>query len=164
VLQAYGEAVPCVNAVRNEINKLRKTSLLSDVVLTTPNDNTAPKPYFPRRFPLGTWNVTKCVEGPKDSYVGPIYFDTDAWQMVEEWALDEHGFYTAPTGRFVRDSGYGAHHASVYDPKTSRWVDSYTTLGCLNLWYNHPDWLTGISWLRDKFKSDTNKVILEVEE
>jgi len=127
-LLAFGEEISITNDIRNELNRRRPKPGIADVVLTEPDDKTMPVPYMPRPFPKGSWNITKIAhhDNPSDHYLNPFFIGTDAWQLVEEWDVDpKTGFYVQPTGRFVRDAGYGVHWP---DPEYTT-----TTLGCLRV-------------------------------
>jgi len=124
ILEAFGRRVLVDCNVRNELNRRRVTHLRKDVVRTEPDDGTKPEPYMPRQFPLGMWRITGIIPhpDPKDRYLNPYFIATSAHQLVETWSLDAEGGYDKPTGRFVRDAGYGIH-----------WPDpafTTTTLGC----------------------------------
>jgi hypothetical protein len=126
-LSAFDRQIEVSNVVRNELNGRRKLGLKPDVVLTEPDDGTKPKPYMPRGFPEGSWKITGIVphNDPKDHYLNPYFIATNAHTLVEEWGLDASGGYDKPTGRFVRDAGYGIHWP---DPQYST-----TTLGCIRV-------------------------------
>ena len=115
----------CWCKVRNELNGLRPLSGRSDVVRTETKTGADGVPHMPRPFPLGSWRVERIIPHPdkvKDSYLYPFFIATNAWQIVDEWELDERGYYRRPSGRTVPDYGYGIHFSS-----------SYTTLGCLRI-------------------------------
>lgn len=114
-LTVLDHAFHAVSDVRNELNKRRLLHLARDVVFTMPSPG---KPYMPRPFPKGMWNVTR-PEPRSDEYKAPWYIPTDAWQWVDIWELDDKGGYNAPTGAKMKDYGYGLHAST-----------SPTTLGC----------------------------------
>lgn len=111
--------------VRNELNGQRPRNGAGDVVYTTNADGSDGVPYMPRPFPIGNWNITGIVPHLTKAdeikgYLYPYYISTDAWQMVDEWDLDQKGRYLKPSGRKVKDYAYGLH-----------WPEfSQTTLGC----------------------------------
>jgi hypothetical protein len=111
-------------AVTNKV-RIRSKDNREDVVRTMPGG----VPYMPVGFPRGTWKVTG-IRPKSDPYTAPYFIATDARNMVPEWGLDVDGSYGSPTGRLVRDEGYGIHHST-----------SSTTLGCLKI-DNKSDLLT----------------------
>ena len=104
--------VSCV--VRNEENGWRK---LDEVVYTIPDR----LPYQPRTFPTGVWKIGR-PKRETDPYLAPYFIPTNAAQDVETWELTPEGAYHQPTGRMVRDSGYGLHFST-----------SNTTIGCIKI-------------------------------
>ncbi len=110
---------PIRNDVRNAKNGTRSLTKAEDVVFTTPNAGGGHFPFMPVGFPSGLCRIM-FVKLSRDPYTAPYYMGTDAEQDVEEWSLDPDGSYGNPTGRKVRDGGYGGHASS-----------SSTTLGCL---------------------------------
>ena len=124
---AFGKDIEVSNQVRNELNGRRSLHVAKDVVMTEPDDGTNPEPYMPRGFPVGSWKIQGIVPhtDPKDHYLNPYFIATNAAQLVEVWGLDANGGYDKPTGRFVRDAGYGIHWP---DPQYSM-----TTLGCIRV-------------------------------
>jgi len=126
-LEAFGKLIEVSNVVRNELNGWRKLGVKADVVFTEPDDGSRPEPYMPREFPDGSWKITNIIPhtDPKDKYLNPYFVATNAHLLVEVWGLDANGGYDKPTGRFVRDAGYGLHWP---DPKFS-----LTTLGCIRI-------------------------------
>lgn len=119
------KAIMVWSHVRNEINGKRPKKGMRDVVYTEKKDGSRGVPYMPRPFPLGSWNILGIVDHqtPNDQetgYLYPYFIRTDAWQMVDEWEIDQQGFYLRMTGRQVADYGYGLHWAEK----------SSTTLGC----------------------------------
>ena len=99
--------------VRNELNGLRKPV---EVVHTEPE----PHPYYPRRFPSGTWRVYR-PQSRATPYLSPFFIPTDAWQEVELWSV-KNGRYDKKTGATYKDAGYGLHFST-----------SGTTLGCIRI-------------------------------
>lgn len=110
-----GHLFRAVSDVRNEQNKQRLLHVAREVVYTMPAPG---KPYMPRPFPKGTWNVMR-PEMRTDEYKAPWFIPTDAWQWVDVWSLDSKGGYHLPTDDSVKDYGYGLHAST-----------SPTTLGC----------------------------------
>ena len=128
--------------VRNELNGQRKPD---EVVMTEPEEH----PYYPRRFPVGTWNVFRPL-ARSTPYLSPFFIPTDAWQMVDLWSVKD-GKYCKPTGAQYKDSGYGLHFST-----------SGTTLGCIRIGALHDlEWLVSeINKVLDKKEA----VVLEVSE
>lgn len=125
-LLAGEKKIQCWSEVKNELNHKRPSGPDdTNVFYTSPFPGEAAVPAMPRPFPIGEWKVTKIKAYPdwiKDAYTHPYYFGTDAWQWLDEWALDDGGRYLEPTGRKVRDTAYGFHYSV-----------SYTTLGCIRI-------------------------------
>lgn len=113
ILQCNSRSIPAWCKVRNELNGLRK---VDEVVFTEPVEH----PYYPRRFPSGTWNISR-PERRDNPYLFPFFIPTDAWQMVELWSVKD-GKYCKRTGAQYRDAGYGIHFST-----------SMTTLGCIRI-------------------------------
>jgi hypothetical protein len=121
-----------VFSIPTKVRTLRDgTRSMKEVVLSVPDG----KPYDPRPFPKGLWNITGVIwHGVKDGkenfdrkIYGPVKIVTDAWQMVNVWKLDENGNYLEETDELVKDSGYLLHYS-----------ESLTTLGCIRL-YSYDD-------------------------
>src|SRR6478752_8243885 len=111
---------PVSNEVRNAANKRRSLENPEDVVYTSPDLKVTPEPFMPSGFPVGQWWITEVL--PKSSdYLAPFFLATDAFKMVPSWSLSPAGDYDKPTGRLVRDAGYGLHFAK----------GTSTTLGCI---------------------------------
>lgn len=151
---AFGVELPMTNDVRNELpaaDRPLPDHPNNDIVYTEPDDGSDPAPYMPRHFPVGTWEITAIQEHPPtDNYLYPFYLATDAWQMVDEWLLID-GKYDRPSGRQVRDAGYGAHYPG----------DSPTTLGCLRVTTE-----ANIRWLAAQVRQEferKNRVFIQVE-
>ena len=111
---------PVSNDVRNAANKRRSLENPEDVVYTSPDDGSAPEPFMPSGFPVGDWFITAVLPRTSD-YLAPFFLATNAFKMVPSWNLSPAGDYDKPTGRLVRDSGYGLHFAK----------GTSTTLGCI---------------------------------
>lgn len=109
------------NNVRNEIDLYypRRLHEKGEVRKSIPSD----KPYMPRKFPLGKWEITaiEWIETYKfeKKEFGTVKIRTNASQKVKIWALDGQGGYDHETNEEVIDSGYLGHY--------SDWVN---TLGC----------------------------------
>lgn len=113
------------NNVRNEIDpkNVRRTGVASEVRYTVNADRSPGRPYMPRKFPKGTWEIT-AVEYQKDAKFdahdyGIVRIRTNAHQQVQLWSLDVNGGYDKPLNEFVDDFGYLFHYS-----------ESSTTLGC----------------------------------
>ncbi len=155
-LSAFGRQIEVSNMVRNLDNGRRSLHVSKDVVLTEPDDGTVAEPYMPQGFPAGSWKVQKIVPhtDPKDHYLNPYFIATNAHILVEAWSLDASGGYDKPTGRFVRDAGYGIHWP---DPKYSM-----TTLGCIRV-VNRDDLLWLVSQIQQAWQT-AEDVIFAVSE
>ena len=108
---------PASCRVRNEINGRRK---LDEVVYTVPITG-KPKPYHPRQFPSGIFEITG-IEYTNDSEYAPVKIKTTATREVFTWDLDVNGKYWEPTGKTQIDSCYWLH-----------FTNSPTTLGCIKI-------------------------------
>ena len=111
------------NTVRNELNGLRRLHEASEVRFTVNADRAPGKPYMPRKFPKGVWEIT-AVEYQKDEKFdlhdyGLVRIRTNAHQKVQLWSLGPDGGYDKPLQEFVEDFGYLFHYS-----------ESSTTLGC----------------------------------
>lgn len=117
---AFGRVLGVSCYVRNELNARRR---FDEVVWSTTADLKRGVPYYPREFPVGIWAVGR-PEKETDPYLAPYFIPTDAWQLVEQWAITERDkmVYLQPTGVMVRDYAYGIHCST-----------SPTTLGCLRV-------------------------------
>ena len=135
---AFGRSIPATCVVRNELNGWRKPNqVVRTIGQTIPND----KPYQPRPFPPGEWEITRVVDMGDDTEYWPEFIDTAAIQIVREWVL-KNDEYFAPAMRWITGRGYGIHHAR--HTKDGELVKSNTTLGCINI--ADPDdaeWLGG---------------------
>lgn len=131
-ITAYGKQILCMCQVRNELNGRRK----ADEIIYTMGDVRVP--YMPRTFPIGNWRLYHPL--PKeDQYMAPYFIPTDAWQNVEEWKV-ENGKYVGPTGRIVKDAGYGLHFST-----------SKTTFGCIRIMTR-----SDLIWLAKNIADDLN--------
>jgi hypothetical protein len=112
-LEAFGRVIPCLCDVRNEINGRRHDY---QVVYSIPDD----KPYQPRVFPVGVWQVAPPKE-KTDPYMAPWFIPTNAMQKLPVWELKDKKYFK-PTEQIIRDWGYGLHYST-----------SGTTLGCIKI-------------------------------
>ena len=114
VMVAFGKPTPFSCIVRNELNGLRK---MNEVVYSTNADGSKGVPYMPRQFPVGTW----ALEMPgvrSDPLLAPYFIPTTAWQLVDEWDVeqrDDGEWYTGKTGRQVKDYAYGIHCSTAHE-------------------------------------------------
>jgi hypothetical protein len=112
-LEAFGRVLPCLCDVRNEINGRRQAD---QVAYSMPDK----KPYQPRVFPVGLWQVSTPTE-KDDPYLAPWFIPTNACQKLPVWDL-KNGKYYKPTEEKINDWGYGLHYST-----------STTTLGCIKI-------------------------------
>ena len=114
------EKFPATCIVRNEINGKRSTN---QVIYTTPKTGHK-KPYYPRTFPSGIFEITQ-IEWLTDlndiEKFGPVKIRTTATREVFTWDLDFYGHYWEPTGMIQKDYAYHIHHTHKY----------HTTHGCI---------------------------------
>lgn len=111
------------NLVRNELNGLRRLHEASEVRYTVNADRSPGKPYMPRKFPKGVWEITG-TEYQKDKKFdlhdyGLVRIRTNAHQKVQLWSLGVDGGYDKPIQEFADDFGYLFHYS-----------ESNSTLGC----------------------------------
>ena len=104
-------------SVRNELNGRRKKD---QVVYTIPQSG-HPKPYYPRQFPSGIFDITEVTYTPDPTYA-PVKIKTSATREVFTWDLNQNGEYWKPTGKTQIDTAYWLHY-----------TDSSTTLGCIRI-------------------------------
>lgn len=104
--------------VRHELNGRRLLHNTADVVMTFPKVGER-RPYMPRQFPSGIFEITK-VEWTSDPVYEPVKIRTTATRRVFLWDLDYSGGYDRPTDETQIDSQYHIHY-----------TDSRTTLGCI---------------------------------
>lgn len=104
--------------VRHELNGRRLLHNTADVVMTFPKAGER-RPYMPRQFPSGIFEITK-VEWTDDPEYAPVKIRTTATRDVFVWDLDYSGGYDKPTEKVQTDSQYHIHY-----------TDSRTTLGCI---------------------------------
>ncbi len=108
---------PATCNVRNELNGKRP----KDQIKYTLPQSGKPKPYYPRQFPSGIFQITG-IEYTNDKTYAPVKIKTDATRKVFTWDLDTEGNYWKPTGRIQIDTCYWLH----YTPYK-------TTLGCIRI-------------------------------
>jgi len=139
--------------VRNELNGRRPKKGAPDICYTILETGKDGPPTMPRPFPIGTWKVTGFIRHdavgpdgkPLEPYLYPWFIATDANEELDEWALDERGFYKKKTGRKVESWAYGFHCSS-----------SLTTLGCIRIGS-----VADLRWLRDNVKIGDSVKITE---
>lgn len=139
-LEAFGRTISVSCDVRNEVDGRRHAD---QVVYSMPEN----KPYQPRQFPKGVWNVGRPV-ARNDPYKRPWFIPTDAFRVVNVWELKD-GKYAHITDEVTTDVGYGLHYS-----------ESGNTLGCLKI-TNESDLL----WLVDQICKSLDKgekITLEV--
>lgn len=145
------------SVVRNELNGTRPRAGSPDVCYSILRDGRLGPPTMPRPFPLGEWAVTGIIPHlaldehgrPLEPYLYPFFIATDAWQLVDEWALDAQGYYDSKTGRKIEDGAYGLHFSS-----------SYTTTGCARVGSE-----LDLRWLVDQIHPrlvDGERIVLKV--
>lgn len=126
-LEGFGRVIPISCLVRNELNGTRG---MTEVVYSENEDGSKGVPYMPRPFPVGTWTMYKAEQVFNNPSLGPWFFPTDAWQLVDEWSVID-GSYKEPTGRKVKDYGYGVHVS--YRLVNGELVAEVTSDGCLHI-------------------------------
>ena len=139
-LIGFERTMPATCSVRNHENGRRKPE---EVVKTMGQTRPWGKAYQPAPFPPGRWEVTRVAWVEKDGDDGaywPCFIDTDAWQELTVWDLDDRGRYLVPSDETIIGKGYGTHHARYLF--RGAWTRSNTTLGCINvLSPEHAQWL-----------------------
>ena len=108
---------PASCKVRQELNGQRKKD---QVVYTVPAAG-HPKPYYPRQFPSGIFEILS-IEKTDDPEYAPVKIKTNAIREVFTWDLNTKGDYWTPTGKTQVDTAYWLHY-----------TDSSTTLGCIRI-------------------------------
>ncbi len=111
-LWAFGRWLPVSCRVRNDRHAGVRAA--SEIVYTTNRDGSRGVPYMPQMFPVSPpegWPVSMPLARNQPDRA-PWYISTDAWQMVDEWIV-ENGLYVRPAGHGVEDWAYGAHF-SIY--------------------------------------------------
>ena len=140
-LDGFGKKIRANSIVRNEVNEWRRPwEIVRTFGSTEPNGLA----YQPRSFPKGIWEVTRVVMMADTTPYWPVYIDTDATQDLKVWEIKD-GFYHKATGQIVQGRGYGLHHARYQ--VSGQWLNSGTTLGCVNI--HEPD---DAMWLGEKIK------------
>lgn len=108
--------VGCWSKVRNELNGLRPRKGEHDTCISINADGSPGVPIMPRPFPAGNWKIIGIKEHPDPAenhgYLYPVFLLTDAVNEVDEWILDENGFYLRPSGRKVKDHFNGLHFST----------------------------------------------------
>ena len=127
--------------VRNEINKRR---LVNQVVYTIPDKT----PYYPRQFPIGTWEIYEATS-TKNPEMAPYIIRTNAFLMVDAWEV-KNGKYYKNLGIKVKDAGYHIHLLAMFR----------TTQGCIGV-QNLEDIVMIYKMVREAFERK-EKIILEV--
>lgn len=104
--------------VRNEINKRRNST---DIVKTYPSYSAETrKPYYPRKFPTGFWEVKSPIL-TNNPELAPVKIPTSAVRTVAVWDI-KNGQYNEIVGS-QNDGYYHLHWSKPYR----------TTLGCIRL-------------------------------
>jgi len=103
--------------VRNELNGKRAKN---EIIYTVPISG-KPKPYYPRAFPGGMFEIID-IEYTDDPQYKPVKIKTTATREVFTWDLNINGNYWKPTGKTQMDSAYWLHYTKYK-----------TTLGCIKI-------------------------------
>lgn len=143
-LQVNGTTYKATCKVRNEINGKRTNK---QIVYSLPVSGDA-KPYYPRRFPTGLWEVKKPI-WTDDPTFWPVKIPTNAVRPVMTWEIDGVK-YTKESGLFQNDSYYHIHYSK----------DSRTTLGCIRA--NSKEDVEAIAKLVEFYQNKNQQVYLEV--
>lgn len=130
--------------VRNELNGKRK----KDEVIYTIPETGKPKPYYPRAFPGGIFEITG-IEYTDDSEYAPVKIKTTVTRKVFTWDLDVDGDYWKPTGDTQIDTCYWLH-----------FTNSKTTLGCIRI--NNIEDALSLAQIMEPVLEHGDKVFLEV--
>lgn len=117
MLHCCGKTFHASCDVRNELNSRRNRR---EVVETYPINGDR-KPYYPRPFPTGLWEVKKPVWTDNVEF-WPVKIPTSATQIVPIWETDSFG-YDKISDEVQEDAFYHLHHAK----------NSKTTLGCIRI-------------------------------
>lgn len=132
-LEAFGKNINCTCIVRNDENKRRKGP--DDVLFERGGHivghDDGGRPYQPRRFPKGSWEITDVIWPELNSVYWPVILKTEANQPLQYWKLDNQGRYKEPAGDTFNGYGYWIHHARYRH--NGELIDSSTTYGCLNV-------------------------------
>jgi hypothetical protein len=146
------QKIDCWSQVRNELNGLRpnKKKTDGDVFFTYPGSVAS----MPRPFPSGTWRITGIVphkDKAKDPYLYPYFIATNAFQMLDEWELDDSGGYVKKTGKRIKDTAYGLHFST-----------SYWTQGCIRI-ADEKDLLFMVSRIKEEieFKRSISFMVID---
>lgn len=105
--------IPCSCNVRNEMNGKRS---MDEIVYTMPNH----KPYMPRIFPKGTWEVGMPEERDTPE-LAPYFIPTNAFQMLPVWNTQNNS-YVSESAELDKDMAYGIHYSEYKN-----------TLGCIKV-------------------------------
>ncbi len=135
---------PASCKVRNELNGRRKKN---EVKYTYPIIG-KPKPYYPRQFPSGIFEITG-IEYTNDAEYAPVKIKTTATRKVFTWDLDRDGNYWKPTGQIQEDSCYWLHYTG-----------SSTTLGCIRISDIHD--ALSLAHIIEPILENKDKIYLEV--
>ena len=135
---------PASCKVRNEINGQRKKN---QVKYTLPETGES-KPYYPRQFPSGIFEITEVMYTADPEYA-PVKIKTTATREVFTWDLDREGDYWQPTGKTQTDTCYWLHY-----------TDSSTTLGCIRI--GNPQDAMSLAAIIEAELKNGNKIMLEV--
>jgi len=140
---------PATCNVRHELNGQRKPN---QVIYTV---NKYSKPYYPRQFPSGVWEITAIEWPEKDSdryeKYGPVIIKTNATREVFLWYLDINGNYSSISSKTQTDTGYYIHHTHKY----------LTTHGCIR-GGDTEDQMIALSKLVEPSLNHHSRVFLEV--
>ena len=131
--------------VRTELNGRRKKN---QVQYTIPEKPSKPKPYYPRQFPSGIFEITEVMYTADPEY-SPVKIKTNAVREVFTWDLDREGNYWQPTGKTQIDTCYWLHY-----------TDSSTTLGCIRI--GSPQDAMSLAAIIEEELKNGNKIMLEV--
>lgn len=141
IVSPFGDDIEATCVVRNELNgrRMGPGNVLYELGGSpTSKNREGAKPYQPRPFPCGRWQIGEVVWEDDDSIYAPVFIRTNAHQMLNYWELDEDGHYLRKLTHKVGGEdvewrfdgkGYGIHHARFGSPP----IPSSTTLGCINI-------------------------------
>jgi hypothetical protein len=118
IMTAFGKSVPFTCFVRNEVNGLRA---MNEVVYSVKSDGSQGPAIMPRTFPVGTWEL-KMPAPRSNPLLAPYFIPTTAWQVLDEWEVENRGtasqpemWYVQKTGRQVQDFAYGIHCSTAHE-------------------------------------------------
>ncbi len=95
---------PASCKIRTELNGKRAKN---EVVYSMPREG-KPKPYYPRSFPSGIFEIIG-IEYTDNVNYAPVKIKTDAIRKVFTWELNREGSYWIPTGKTQEDTCYWLH-------------------------------------------------------